>query len=250
MFVLLMCLKIDLEREVITHDEFENFIKGGAALDLNACPSKPAKWITDMTWLNLVELSKLRHFQYIIQQVTDNDKHWKTWYDKDAPEESVIPDGYNSLDTFRKLLIIRAWCPDRTITQSRKYIASSLGQRFAEPVILNMEILYNESRPLSPMTCFLSIGSDPTPYIEALAKRLEFKSKSISMGQGQEVHARKMLTAAMTEGFWALLQNCHLSLDYMTEVLTQFLELEKGIGSVHPDFRLWITTEVHPLFSY
>nr|XP_023019976.1 dynein heavy chain 8, axonemal [Leptinotarsa decemlineata] len=244
MLVLLMCLRIDLERENITHEEFQNFIKGGAALDLNACPPKPAKWITDMTWLNIVELSKLRHFQYIIQQVSSNDKQWKSWFDKDAPEEAVIPDGYSSLDTFRKLLLIRSWCPDRTITQSRKYIASSLGQKFAEPVILNMEVLFNESRPLTPMICFLSIGSDPTPYIEQLAKRLELKSKSISMGQGQEVHARKLMTGAMTEGYWALLQNCHLSLDYMNEVLGQFLELEKGIGSVHPDFRLWITTEV------
>ncbi|KAJ8938536.1 hypothetical protein NQ318_016906 [Aromia moschata] len=248
MFVLLMCLRIDLERESITHEEFENFIKGGAALDLNDCPPKPCKWITDMTWLNLNALAGLRHFQYILQQVTDNDRQWKSWYDKDAPEEAVIPDGYNSLDTFRRLLMIRAWCTDRTVTQSRKYIASSLGSKFAEPVILNMETLFLESRPLTPMICFLSIGSDPTPFIEQQAKRLELQCKSISMGQGQEIHARKMLSHAMSEGFWALLQNCHLSLDYMVEVLGQFLELEKGTGYVHPDYRLWITTEVHPQF--
>lgn len=44
------------------------------------------------------------------------------------------------------------------------------------------------------------------------------------------------------------MQNCHLSLDYMQEVLMQFLEWEKGNGTVHPDFRLWITTEVHDSF--
>ncbi|KAK9891390.1 hypothetical protein WA026_014631 [Henosepilachna vigintioctopunctata] len=248
MFVLLLTLKIDLERGVITHEEFQNFIKGGAALDLNTCPPKPAKWITDSTWLNLVELSNLRHYQYIVQQVVDNDKVWKNWFDKDAPEDAVFPQNYNTLDTFRKLLIVRAWCPDRTMVQSRKYIANSMGQKFAEPVILNFEIMYGESRPLTPMICFLTIGSDPTPYIEQLAKKLEFGCKSISMGQGQEVHARKMLAAAMQDGFWALLQNCHLSLDYMHEVLSLFLELEKGIGTCHPDFRFWMTTEEHDQF--
>lgn len=107
MFVLLMTLKIDMEKEYITYDEFQNFIKGGAAVDLNTCPPKPAKWITDLTWMNLVELSKLRHFQYIVQQVTNNDKAWKSWFDKDAPEEAFMPEGYNNLDTFRKLLMIR-----------------------------------------------------------------------------------------------------------------------------------------------
>lgn len=34
----------------------------------------------------------------------------------------------------------------------------------------------------------------------------------------------------------------------MQEVLLQFLEWEKGTSTVHPDFRLWITTEVHDAF--
>ena len=40
-------------------------------------------------------------------QISRNDKGWKAWFDTEAPEESPIPDGYNTLDTFRKLLLIR-----------------------------------------------------------------------------------------------------------------------------------------------
>ncbi|KAG7190763.1 hypothetical protein KM043_006835 [Ampulex compressa] len=244
MFILLMTLKIDLQRGTITHEEFQYFIKGGAALDLNTVAPKPCKWITDVTWLNLVALSSLRQFQYIVSQVPAAEKIWKIWFDKEAPEEEIIPDGYNNLDTFRRLLLIRAWCMDRALSQSRKYIANSLGAKYAEPVITLLDVMHSESRPNTAMICFLSMGSDPTPSIELLAKKMEILCRSISMGQGQEVHARKLLNSAKTEGYWALCQNCHLGLDYMAELVNFLLEME----SPHPDFRVWITTEPHKDF--
>ncbi|XP_041975311.1 dynein axonemal heavy chain 8 [Aricia agestis] len=248
LFTLLLTLKIDLQREYISFEEFQTFIKGGAALDLNACPPKPFKWITDMSWLNLVQLSSLRKFGTIINQVTNNEKGWKSWFDKEAPEDEPLPDGYHTLDVFRKLLVVRAWCPDRTLSQSLKYVIDSIGTQYSEAVIVNYEQMVLESRPLVPLIGFLSMGSDPTPSIEMTAKRLECTCMSISMGQGQEVHARKLILRALSEGLWVLLQNCHLGLDYMVEVMEQFGELEKHLETIHESFRLWITTEVHPKF--
>lgn len=65
----MMAMKIDLHKGVITHEEFMSFIKGGASLDLNAVAPKPFKWILDITWLNLVEISKLSTFSEILAKV-------------------------------------------------------------------------------------------------------------------------------------------------------------------------------------
>ncbi|XP_039872861.1 dynein heavy chain 8, axonemal-like isoform X1 [Simochromis diagramma] len=244
-FTLLLALKIDIQNNKIEHNKFQVLIKGGAALDLKTCPSKPFSWILDMVWLNLVELSKLPQFTNIVKQVSQSGKHWKAWVSLDAPEEGVIPDGYNSLDVFHKLLLIRSWCPDRTLSQAVKYVGDSLGMRFAEPVILNLHSTWEESDPRTPLICFLSMGSDPTEQIEALAKKLQLKCSAISMGQGQEVHARKLVKTSMIEGGWVLLQNCHLGLEFMDELL----ETITAADTMHNTFRVWITTEPHNRFS-
>ncbi|PSN29295.1 hypothetical protein C0J52_27232 [Blattella germanica] len=182
----------------------------------------------------IIEYLTFEIFKYKCR-VPQSERQWKTWFDKEAPEEEVMPDGYQtSLDVFRRLLMVRSWCPDRTLSQARKYVGSSLGERFNDPVITNYEEMHEESRPFTPMLCLLSLGSDPTNQILALGKKLEFQVRAISMGQGQEVHARKLLTQCMTE-------NTHLGLDYMFELFIALTETETS----HPDFRTWITTEVH-----
>ncbi|XP_028835842.1 dynein heavy chain 5, axonemal isoform X2 [Denticeps clupeoides] len=245
LFTLLLALKIDMQSNRVKHEEFLTLIKGGASLDLKCCPPKPAKWILDTTWLNLVELSKLRQFSDILGQISRNDKPWKIWFDKEAPEEEVVPESYDqSLDCFHRLLLIRCWCPDRTIAQARKYITDSMGERYIEGVVLDLEKTWEDSDPRTPLICFLSMGSDPTDSIIALGKRQKIETSYVSMGQGQEVHARKLLQQNMANGGWALLQNCHLGLEFLDELMDTMIETDV----VHESFRLWMTTEVHKHF--
>ncbi|KAH9520453.1 Multiple C2 and transmembrane domain-containing protein 1 [Bulinus truncatus] len=68
-------------------------------------------------------------------------------FDKPAPEEETIPENYsNTLEPFSKLLLIRSWCPDRTSVQARKYISNSLGLKFTEAVILDLEAMVEETK--------------------------------------------------------------------------------------------------------
>lgn len=53
-----------------------------------------------------------------------------------------------------------------------------------------------------------------------------------------------MVFFCFEQGGWALLQNCHLGLDFMDELMNIVTETE----SIHRSFRVWITTEVHRHF--
>ena len=46
-------------------------------------------------------------------------------------------------------------------------------------------------------------------------------ARPLSMGQGQEVHARRVLTQSFQDGGWIIFQNCHLGIPYMEELLEQ-----------------------------
>ena len=125
-----------------------------------------------------------------------------------------------------------------------KYIADSLGERYVDGVVLDMNKMLEESSARTPLVCFLSMGSDPSNLIEQLAKRLGIEVKAISMGQGQEIHARRLVANAQHGGTWVLLQNCHLSLDFCDEILGTLM----FTGHLNDRFRVWITTEAHAKF--
>ena len=81
--------------------------------------------------------------------------------------------------------------------KARKYIIDAMGENYTEGVILDLEKMWEESDPRTPLICFLSMGSDPTDSIIALGKKLKIETRYVSMGQGQEVHARKLLQQTM-----------------------------------------------------
>ena len=196
-------------------------------MDLNSVKPKPYRWMLDVIWLNLVEMSKIDAFSMLLEKVIESEKDWKSWCDTEAPEEEEIPCGYEeNLNVFKKLLLVRSWCPDRTLSQARKYIYDSLGSNFLENIVLDLEGMISEADKRTPLLCLLSVGSDPTNQIEQLSRSLSQPYHQLSMGQGQEDAARMMMANGMEKGHWVMLQNCHLSVEFCDEIIQALTDTE------------------------
>eukprot|EP00770_Monocercomonoides_exilis_P005227 MONOS_5201.1-p1 / transcript=MONOS_5201.1 / gene=MONOS_5201 / organism=Monocercomonoides_exilis_PA203 / gene_product=dynein haevy chain 3, outer dynein arm alpha / transcript_product=dynein haevy chain 3, outer dynein arm alpha / location=Mono_scaffold00149:3327-12824(+) / protein_length=3165 / sequence_SO=supercontig / SO=protein_coding / is_pseudo=false len=241
LYTLQMALKIDMASGKISRDQFNVLIKGGAALDIATARPKPFAWIPDNVWLNLVSLSGLPSCRAVLEQITQNGDAWKKWYDSEAPETTPIPDVYDRMDSFGKLLFVRCWREDRTILATNLYLAESLGQRFVSVPNPELEETWEETETNIPVLFLLSLGTDPTANVDALSKKMKIPMMLTSMGQGQDVFARRQLQQAMQSGAWVMLQNCHLDLAFMEEIEQQIITMK---SDVHKDFRLFLSTEM------
>jgi dynein heavy chain, axonemal len=68
--------------------------------------------------------------------------------------------------------------------------------------------------------------------------------KNISMGQGQEKPAEKVVETYAKSGGWVMLQNCHLMQSWVP-ALERLLEIVSE--NAHPTFRCFISAEPPPI---
>jgi len=95
------------------------------------------------------------------------------------------------------------------------YVATTIGQRFVEPLPLNLEVCYKDSGSIVPLVFILSPGSDPMSALLKLAADNGAKLQTVSLGQGQGPVATAILKEAAVDGSWVALQNCHLAISWM-----------------------------------
>lgn len=226
-FLLLLAIRVAMSQGDITTNEFASFVKGGAALDIKAVAPKPREWLTDKTWLNVIQMSKIEALRNFPEMLVKNEQMWKNWYELEAPEAKPFPDAFDQrLTKFQRLLVVRCLREDRTMIASTTFIAETLGGRYIEPIPLNLDSIAVESTCRTPVIFLLSAGSDPSSLIEGLSKKNKKELRSISMGQGQEIQARRLLQEGIKSGGWVLLQNCHLGLKFLPEVEDTLLKTE------------------------
>ena len=81
----------------------------------------------------------------------------------------------------------------------------------------------------------------------AFVDKMDMSSRveTISLGQGQDKKAEKMIETGKVTGNWVLLANCHLRISWMPKLEAICEQLEP---TIHQEFRLWLTSSTTPKF--
>ncbi|ETN61879.1 dynein heavy chain 10, axonemal [Anopheles darlingi] len=275
LFSFQITIKLEQSRGKLSQAEIDFFIKGKVSLERSGQPC-PVTWIGEKGWQDIVLLSELfpDKFGTLPRHIEQNIYEWSSWYDLEDSEGYEYPGGFEERMTpydvsweklytgnsfalppltpdqsfaFQHLLLMRCLRVDRVYRMLNNYVAQTMGEEYITPPILSFDAIYEQSTATTPVVFILSPGSDPTNDLMKLADRCGFggsKFWHISLGQGQEPAALKLLYAALEQGCWLMLQNGHLLISFI-RMLEKIID---SIGKPHPDFRLWITTDATPSF--
>ena len=164
--------------------------------------AKPADWMPDPVWLNVPRSSRARCRWPLARPARQlrsarNDA-WRAWYDHDARDPKVAHPRLQraARDVLREAAARAQRCA-RTArcSASQEYISGALGKRYIDSRPLDLgSAVRGEATAYTPIITLLSQGSDPTASSRPRAQAQE-AGAMISMGQGQEPAARKLIDA-------------------------------------------------------
>jgi dynein heavy chain len=143
--------------------------------------------------------------------VTENAEEFKAYATTDETSFAFfasMPCGLSrTLSSFEKLLVIRIFKPDRVMFGVQRYLEEELGSEYAHSPISSMPSLFAAADSATPIIFVLSQGVDPTWQVQQHAERQKVEDSLfiMSLGQGQEAKAARLIEQASYEGSWVLL---------------------------------------------
>ncbi|KAF5283232.1 hypothetical protein FQA39_LY17379 [Lamprigera yunnana] len=169
---------------------------------------------------------------------------WKNFLESDNCEANFPL--HCELTEFQKVLVIQALRDNRLYSAMHRCALHLTSLQSLNAEIIQISTIYKETLPTEPILFVTTPGTDPSVEIRdfSLSKFGDGNYIEISMGEGQESKALKAITDAAQAGHWLVLKNLHLVTSWLP-ILCQ------NINSIqsHNDFRLWLVTEPHKLFS-
>eukprot|EP00998_Keelungia_sp_KM082_P011718 NODE_7_length_4287_cov_44.299519_g6_i0.p1 GENE.NODE_7_length_4287_cov_44.299519_g6_i0~~NODE_7_length_4287_cov_44.299519_g6_i0.p1 ORF type:complete len:1396 (-),score=498.52 NODE_7_length_4287_cov_44.299519_g6_i0:98-3715(-) len=254
LFSFLMSIKL---METVDAQEFRFLLTGGLDTDVMV-PPPPASWLDKKVWTMLCRSADQlpNAFRRLPAHIQTNLPLWKEVYESPTPHLQQLPEEWEN-NPLRKLVIIRMLRPDCVIPAIAAFVTGALDERYVNPPLNDLEDVFMDSPdPWTPLIFILSPGADPLSMVQTFAERPNIgmgnRLETLSLGQGQDTRASKMIQECKHNGSWILLQNCHLYADWMPNLQRTIEDYsrEDNRNSINRQFRLWLTsmpTETFPV---
>ncbi|XP_063980239.1 dynein axonemal heavy chain 7-like [Diachasmimorpha longicaudata] len=241
LFSLILAINLLNKRGEVSMSQWIFLLTGGVGLDN---PDRnPAKWLPSKSWDELCRLDDVPGFTGIKSKFVQNVQKWKEIFDHREPQSQKFPQPFDKITLFERMLILRCLRPDKVVPSVQLFVEDQLGRQFVEPPPFDLASSYADSFCCIPLIFVLTPGADPTAVLLKFADDQGFGTSrlfSLSLGQGQGPIAVSLIDEGVKNGTWVVLQNCHLAKSWMPtlEKICEGFTPE----SVHPDFRLWLTS--------
>uniref|UniRef100_A0A7S2K9S5 AAA+ ATPase domain-containing protein n=1 Tax=Leptocylindrus danicus TaxID=163516 RepID=A0A7S2K9S5_9STRA len=245
-FVFQLACMILEEAGVLDSKALNVFLKGSTSVEpVDEQKPESLDWMSESGWKDLLQMIKTDDtFMKVKQELLTSTDEFLSWYNLECPENTPLPGKCaTGFTPMQNLWFIRFVRPDRCYNAVKLFVATTMGDYFVQPPVIDFNRIYQQSSPLVPLVIILSPGADPQSDIQKLGEKIGFKAAEklhfISLGQGQGPLALRMLEHGYKHGHWVLLQNCHL----LESWLRQLDNVLADMTQPHEDFRLWLTTE-------
>eukprot|EP00892_Ulva_mutabilis_P004868 jgi/Ulvmu1/2753/UM014_0211.1 len=242
---LLFAFKLALVQQPVATALLNFLLTGGVSME-NVFPNPMEGIISPKSWGEVCRLTLLGgKFANLRDSVSAAPSHWHDILSANDPQEMEYP--LEDLTGFERLVLLRALRPDKVVPAMQKYVISVMGEKYVEPQAFRLEPIYMASQASVPLIFILSPGADPMADLLMFAEEKAKRVEAVSLGQGQGPVAESWIREGIRDGFWVVLQNCHLAKTFLPR-LEQLCEKELVADEVHPDFRLWLTSYPSPIF--
>ncbi|KAI3429649.1 hypothetical protein D9Q98_005734 [Chlorella vulgaris] len=244
-FTALLTTQILLKSGSIDARELEHLCRWPRA----AAPPPPSdelgQWMSEASMAALAPLAQLPAFGGLLKDLEKRADEWGQWAAGDSPETDPMPGEWSKLSDFRRLLILRALKPDRMPAALSALCERVMGAAYVNQEPFSAKALLAESSHATPIFFVLFPGYSPSAQIEAYARTAGRTAERgnfqiISLGQGQEGPAERVLDKYMKEGGWVFLDNTHLMSGWIP---TLERKLEAAAEGAHRDFRCFFSAE-------
>jgi len=250
-FSFLITTSINRNTGRIKELHWNTLLRGAAPLSYEQVRAKPEnpdpKLVNALGWelLYYIQVVDQESFGGLTDSVLNDFDEWHEWATCAEPHTAKLPGEWEAkLSNFERLIVLKAFRPEKLLFAFTNYVFDEIGKFYIESPSATMEVVYADTDVKTPLIFVLSQGADPTSLLIKFAKEKKFSDKLnvISLGQGQGPKAEALINQAKRQGEWVMLQNCHLAKSWMGQLELFVGNFAAEESTMHPDFRLFLTS--------